>query len=81
MVGADVAMAPFAVPDEIGHRLVAPSRSIGLLVSGADLRLTPDGDWVCFEVNPSPGFTFYEDDTGQPISAAIADLVIGEAPT
>jgi glutathione synthase/RimK-type ligase-like ATP-grasp enzyme len=80
LVGEDVAMAPCSVPDEIGLRLVALSRTLGLLVSGADLRLTPDGDWVCFEVNPSPGFTFYEDETGQPIAAAIADLLVGDPP-
>jgi hypothetical protein len=27
---------------------------------------------ICFEVNPSPGFSYYEGHTGQPISAAIA---------
>ena len=30
---------------------------------------------ICFEVNPSPGFTFYEDAGGQPIAAAIAGLL------
>ncbi len=48
---------------------------MGLLVAGIDLRLTPDDEWYCFEVNPSPGFTFYEDAGGQPIAAAIAGLL------
>jgi uncharacterized circularly permuted ATP-grasp superfamily protein len=42
----------------------------------ADLARAPDGRWFCFEVNPSPGFTYYESHTGQPIAAAIADMLI-----
>ena len=45
------------------ERLVAISRQMGLLVAGIDLRLTAEGVWFCFEINPSPGFTFYEDAT------------------
>jgi D-alanine-D-alanine ligase-like ATP-grasp enzyme len=50
---------------------------LGLLVAGIDMRCCADGRWVCFEVNPSPGFSFYEAATGQPIAAAIADLLAG----
>jgi len=80
LVGADVVMAPCQIPEEVAGRLVALTRRLGLLVAGADLRRTPDGEWVCFEVNPSPGFTFYEDATGQPIAAAIADLLADGPP-
>lgn len=76
LVGADVAMARCEIPTEVGKRLVTLTRQMGLLVSGADLRKTTDDEWLCFEVNPSPGFTFYEDNTGQPIAAAIADLLM-----
>ena len=49
---------------------------MGLFVAGIDLRRTPSGEWCCFEVNPSPAFTFYQESTGQPIAAAIASLLI-----
>lgn len=49
---------------------------MGLLLAGIALRRTPEGGWVCFEVNPSPGFSFYEEATGQPIAAAVADLLL-----
>jgi glutathione synthase/RimK-type ligase-like ATP-grasp enzyme len=62
---------------ELGEQLVQLAASMGLLVAGIDLRITPDDEWFCFEVNPSPGFTFYEDATGQPIAAAICDLLMG----
>ena len=46
-----------------------------MLFTGIDLKETPDGEYYCFEVNPSPGFLFYEQGTGQPISKALADLL------
>ena len=49
--------------------------SLGLVLSGIDLRRTPDGEYYCFEINPSPGFIFYERMTGQPISEAVAHLL------
>lgn len=73
--GGDVVLAPTEIPNDLGQRLVTFARSLGLLVAGADLRLSPTGEWFAFEVNPSPGFSFYEDATGQPIAAAIADLL------
>jgi len=50
-----------------------------LLFAGIDLKQTPDGDYFCFEANPCPGFLYYERHTGQPISAALADLLRGSA--
>jgi hypothetical protein len=44
-----------------------------------DLRRTPDGGFVCFEVNPSPAYSFYQDRTGQPIATAIARYLAGES--
>ena len=73
--GLAVALAPFDLPDELGRHLVEVTAAMGLAVAGVDLRRTPDGGWCCFEVNPSPGFPYYEDHTGQPIAAAIADLL------
>ena len=60
-------------------KLRALAESMDLLLAGIDLRRTPDGRWICFEVNPAPGFTFYEDATGQPIAGAVAELLLGGA--
>jgi D-alanine-D-alanine ligase-like ATP-grasp enzyme len=49
--------------------------AIGLPSAGIDLRRTQEGRWYCFEVNPSPGFTFYQDATGQRIAEAVAILL------
>lgn len=65
-------MTAFDLPDNIATECVALTRRLGLELSGIDLRLADDGRVVCFEVNPSPAFTAYEDVTAQPIAAAIA---------
>ena len=78
--GTEVAMASYEIGKALGDRLVALTRQMGLLVSGVDLRITREGTWYCLEVNPSPGFTFFQDGAGQPIAEAIADLLIRGAP-
>ena len=60
------------VPEEVEARCRRLAGVARLPVAGIDLRRTPDGEWYCFEVNPSPGFTYYESRTRQPIGRAIA---------
>jgi glutathione synthase/RimK-type ligase-like ATP-grasp enzyme len=62
----------FELRNELGERCRALSRGIGLAFTGIDLRITPDGAVYCFEVNPSPAYSYYESHTGQPISLALA---------
>ena len=64
------------IPDEVAAACLQVSRELELPVAGIDLRCTPEGRWYCFEVNPSPGFTWYQSSTGQPISAAIAEMLL-----
>jgi glutathione synthase/RimK-type ligase-like ATP-grasp enzyme len=66
---------PCVLPQEIEASCLGVARTLGLLVAGIDLRRTVDGEWYCFEANPSPGFTFYEQATGWPMAGAIADLL------
>jgi glutathione synthase/RimK-type ligase-like ATP-grasp enzyme len=70
--GEPARLRKVTLPADITECCVALTRSLGLHLAGIDLRLTPDGRWYCFEVNPSPGFTYYEAHTGQPIADAIA---------
>jgi glutathione synthase/RimK-type ligase-like ATP-grasp enzyme len=75
--GADVKMKPTVLPEQIENRCRLMAQKMNLLFTGIDLRRTPDGRWYCFEANPSPGFTFFEGITGQPITAAVVDLLMG----
>jgi glutathione synthase/RimK-type ligase-like ATP-grasp enzyme len=63
------------LPEEVGRRCVNLSRALGLALSGIDLRRGVDGRWYCFEVNPSPGFPYYEPDGAPVIANAIVDLL------
>jgi hypothetical protein len=63
------------LPADIAERCGSLAASMGLLLAGIDLRHTPDERWFCFEVNPSPGFTYYEQASGQPIADGIARLL------
>jgi glutathione synthase/RimK-type ligase-like ATP-grasp enzyme len=65
-------MTPTALAAPVAEACRALTRRLGLELSGIDLRFTPDGRIVCFEVNPSPAYSVFEDETGQPIAAALA---------
>ena len=73
--GARVSIEPCDLPQEIAHRCKVLAASLKLIVAGLDLRCTPEGKWYCFEVNPSPGFTYFQEETKQPIDEAIARLL------
>jgi glutathione synthase/RimK-type ligase-like ATP-grasp enzyme len=76
--GVSVEIRPCTLPSEVADRCVRATREMGLAVSGIDLRRTLDERWFCFEVNSSPGFSYYEQATGQPIAEAIARLLISD---
>ncbi len=73
--GYSVDMRACRLPPAIADRCRLLTTSLRLSVAGIDLRHSPDGRWYCFEVNPSPGFTAFENATRQPIGEAIARLL------
>lgn len=78
--GGDVSIQAETIPDELAERCLNLARACGLIVCGIDLRLEPDGRCYCFEVNPSPGFTFYQAATGHAIDHAIARVLTARRP-
>jgi hypothetical protein len=77
--GKKLSLAPAELPPDVAARCIGVTRALGLLLSGIDLRRTPEGEWFAFEVNPSPCFTYYEEETGQPLTARVANLLAGSA--
>lgn len=67
----DVEMVPVTLPGEIEERCLALSRLLDLPLCGIDLKRTADGRYYCFEVNPSPGYSYYQERSGQDIAKAI----------
>ncbi|MEU3620128.1 glutathione synthase [Streptomyces sp. NPDC006872] len=72
--GAEVSLEPACLPDDLPDRCRELAAGTGLRLAGIDLRRTPEGAWYCFEVNPSPAFTFY-DRHGQGIAGTVARLL------
>lgn len=68
-------MRAVELEEDLQARCLNLTNGLGLSMSGIDLRRTPDGKYYCFEVNTSPGFTFFENHTGQRIGDALADLL------
>jgi glutathione synthase/RimK-type ligase-like ATP-grasp enzyme len=73
--GSKVEMEPAVLPPAVAESCLRLARQLDLMMTGIDLKETPDGAYYCFEVNPCPGFLYYERNTGQPISTALADLL------
>lgn len=71
-VGEPARLLATSLDDDVADRCVRVTRALGLAFSGIDLMLTPDGAAYCFEVNPCPGFSYYESHTGQPIARELA---------
>lgn len=74
---ADVEIRACALPFDVEERCLQTAAALELPFVGIDLRLTHEGEWFCFEANPSPGFTYYERATGLQIGRAVAGLLTG----
>jgi glutathione synthase/RimK-type ligase-like ATP-grasp enzyme len=63
---------PVEIPTEVHAKLLSLMRRLGLTYGAIDMRLTPQGEYVFFEVNPAGQFMYIEAATRQPIALAIA---------
>ncbi len=59
------------LPEEIAAKCRRLSQALDLPLCGIDLIETNTGEYVCLEVNPSPAYNCFEEQTGQPIAKAI----------
>jgi hypothetical protein len=76
-MGGSATLRPFDLSEDLAERCIALTLGLGLLFAGIDLRIGPDGGATCFEVNPSPAFSFYQANTGQPIATSLAQYLAG----
>lgn len=75
--GASARLTASTIKDDVAERCIELTRGLGLIFSGIDLRFCNDGRLVCFEVNPCPGYSYFEANSGQSISGALASLLTG----
>lgn len=64
------------VPDEVRAKLAETVRALGLTYGAADVIVTPEGEHVFLEVNPSGEWGMLEYFLDLPISEAIADALL-----
>lgn len=77
--GPATELAPISIPPEIGAACVQLASDLELPFAGIDLRVTADSEYYCFEVNPSPAFSYFDVDRRRPIANAIASLLYGHS--
>ncbi|SOB86328.1 ATP-grasp domain-containing protein [Streptomyces sp. 1331.2] len=70
--GGRAELSAWQPPEDLAGRCLLLAEGLGLDFAGIDLLLGDDGEVYCFEVNPSPAFSYFEAHTGQPIARAVA---------
>ena len=69
------------LPDAVRARLMKLLDRLALDFASVDLVKTRDGRWVLLEVNSTSYFDHIERAAGLPIAGAVADLLVGRAPS
>lgn len=75
--GEQEKLKAITLSDELAERCLELSKALGIEFAGIDLKITPDNQVYCLEVNPGPAFSYYEYHTGQPIAHAVARYLAG----
>lgn len=75
--GEPAELSETTLPADVARACVALSNILELPFTGIDLRVTPEGDYYCFEANPCPAYSYYESHTGAPIARALVHWLAG----
>ena len=75
--GFDAELSAIEIPPSLASACVELATALELPFAGIDLRRTPQGNYVCFEVNPCPAYSYYETRTGAPIARALVAWLAG----
>lgn len=71
----DATVRAHTLPDEVVQKLRLLMQRLGLIYGAIDMRLTPAGEYVFLEVNPSGQWLFIEGRTQQPITSAFVNYL------
>jgi glutathione synthase/RimK-type ligase-like ATP-grasp enzyme len=75
--GGEATLKAARLDPDLARRCVALAHDLDLPFCGIDLKLRERGEPVCFEVNPSPAYSYYQESTGQPIARALVEYLAG----
>ena len=75
--GEDALLQATTLPPDIENKCRNLTAKLGLEFAGIDLKRTPSGEWYCFEVNTSPGYSYFQQQSGQPISDVLVAYLAG----
>jgi glutathione synthase/RimK-type ligase-like ATP-grasp enzyme len=75
--GDDAVLEPHELPTAVAECCRAAATALRLPLCGLDLRRTPDGEYVCFEANPMPAYSYYQLAAGQPIAGSLIRYLAG----
>lgn len=76
--GSTIELKESILPQDLEIRCIKLAQALELDFAGIDLKITPDRHAYCFEVNPSPAFSYFESNTGQPIARTLARYLAKE---
>jgi glutathione synthase/RimK-type ligase-like ATP-grasp enzyme len=69
-------LRPVELPDRVQQQCLAITKALMLEWTAIDWRLSPEGEYVFLEANPSPMFLHVESQTGFPITQELVKLLI-----
>jgi hypothetical protein len=75
--GIEADLSETYLQDHVAQQCVNLASRLGLEMAGIDLKIAPNGATYCFEVNPSPAYSYYESATGQPMARTLAQYLAG----
>ena len=78
---AGIGYKPHVLPDDVVTSILRLMNCIGLEYGAIDMRLTAEGRYVFFEVNPAGQFLYVERSSGQPITAALVAHLVNGTPS
>jgi hypothetical protein len=67
-------------PERVTTGIRALMSGFGLVFGALDFVITPAGEWVFLEINPTGQYGFIEHATGAALTAQLADVLTGAAP-
>jgi glutathione synthase/RimK-type ligase-like ATP-grasp enzyme len=76
--GQSAEMRPVELPENVACRCRRLAKELHLPLCGIDLMRTGNGEYFCLEANPSPAYSYYQENTRQPIADALVKYLIGD---